>query len=128
MFNEQGQETRFLRALDELGSIAMDKFGPEMKMLVKYSRETTFVGEPTPPDKKDKTEGLTQRHTVDYRSYERKKETYHKQKGQLFDLLMGVLEPNLKSKVEANSDYPDMEATHDVKGLLDKLNDMIFMH
>jgi len=126
-FNEKGQETRFLRALDELGSIAMDKFGPEMKILVKYSKETTFV-EPTPPDKKDKTEGLTQKYSIEYRSYERKQDTYRKEKAQLFDIIMGALEPNLKSKVEANSEYAQMEATYDVKGLLDKLSDMIFMH
>ena len=40
-FNEKGQENRYLRVLDELSSIASETFGPEMKILVKYGKEST---------------------------------------------------------------------------------------
>ena len=74
-FNEKGQENRYLRVLDELSSIASETFGPEMKILVKYGKETPFT-EPRPPRSEDKTEGLMQKYSVELRSYTRKKEEY----------------------------------------------------
>ena len=126
-FNSKDQADAYLRTREKTGEFVGRKYGRYMRTLVLYGKEQVFA-EPKPPSKKEieDSPALLEKYKVDRSHYKKEKETYEKDKSEVFYILLGQCSVNVKSKLKSDKEWSDLEQNYDVVALLDKLKEMAF--
>jgi hypothetical protein len=72
------------------------------------------------------TRGDLEKYRADLYTFRRGKKNYIDDKAKVFGLIMGRCHPTMKSKVESDQDFHDLEKNDDVVGLLKKLKKLAY--
>ena len=100
----------------------------EMYNYIKDGTEPTFT-EPAEPtaDKGEKiSPAKMEKYKMQLKMSMEKKEKFEQDKGRLFRSITSLCTPALQQKLEANSKYNTLEGTHNIRGLMDLIKEIVY--
>jgi Zinc knuckle len=127
-FNTRDQADMYLRTTQKIAQFVGVQYGREMKMLVKRGFEPAF----TEPSEEDPITGqkwkgtAMERYKSELAEYQRSMRVYKKNKGMVFSIILGQCTEVVKSKLDLDAEFDELENTDDVVGFLKKLRTMTF--
>ena len=124
-FNTKDQADMYLCTTEAIADYVGVKYGKNMRMLVKHGKEKSFT-EPKPPRKDDSTPALLEKYKSELTIFHRESKEYKEQKAKIFVIILGQTSRSVKSKLENDTQFIDLEERDDVTGLLAKLKEMAF--
>ena len=124
-FNTEDQAVKYPWTTEVIADYVGAKCGRNMRMLVKQGRETMFT-EPKPPRKDESTQGPLEKFKMELTIFHKDSKEHKDQKSKAFVIIMGQCSQAVKSKVENDMDFQELEKNDDVVGLLNKLREFAF--
>jgi len=123
-YNTKDQADMYLRTTEAIADYVGVEYGREMRMLVKRGVETTFT-EPDPPEN-PRVNVEMEMFKAELAVYHRERSKYKENKAKVFVVVLGQCSQVVKSNLESDDDFADLEQNDDVVGLMAKLKEMAF--
>ena len=120
--NQAEAHTRTKKAIAEHVKV---EYGEEMFKLVKHSQEAEHT-EPRAPGGADPGRAAIERYKAKLAMFHKDTREYRDNKSKVFGIVHGQCSPELKNKLEYDTEFLTQEADSDVIGLLAKLERMAF--
>ena len=117
--NTKDQVEACIRAIEEIADYMGVECSKDQKMLVKYYREKEFTKPEAPPANANKV--VMEQYKAELAEYVRSKKEYEKHKAKTFLVILGQCSQQVKSRLDADPDFMELEASDDVIGLLKKI-------
>lgn len=124
-FNTKDQADAYLRATEEIAEHVGGIYGNDMKVLVKYGTVKAFT-KPSAPTGKDPALGKVTEYKADLANYHKEQKQYQDDKEKVFSVILGQCTVVVKTRLEQDEDFREIEERSDVVSLLGKLKEMAF--
>lgn len=121
--NKKTQGDAFIRATKVIAEYVKVEYGIEMFLLVGRRRETTY-NEPEAPG--GTARATIERYRAELTSYHKDVRAYRDNKAKVFGIIFGQCSMELKTKLEYEEEFLNLETASDVIGFLNKLERMAF--
>ena len=116
VYEEIGQQEKYMKAVKEIAQYYGQLFGPEMRKLVLFGKETKFE-DPKPLTGKVST-GKLEAYKLEFREVRDEKKRYIRHKLATYWIVYGCCSKDMREAVEGSAGYADLEKEQDVAGLL----------
>jgi len=123
--NKRNQAEAYTRTKKAIAEHVRVEYGEEMFILVKHSREAVFT-EPVAPGGAAPARAVMERYKAGLAMFHKDTRLYRDNKAKVFGIVHGQCSPELKNKLEYDTEFLDQEAESDVVALLAKLERMAF--
>ena len=121
-----GQGSKYTKTTAVITAYSKIAYGREIWVLLKDGTEAVFEEPDDLGADNVTTRGDLEKYRADLYTFRRGKKNYIDDKAKVFGLIMGRCHPTMKSKVESDQDFPDLEKNDDVVGLLKKLKKLAY--
>jgi len=123
-FNTRDQAEMYLRTTKAIAAYVGVEYGKEMMLLVNQRYETEFTEPDIPTGNPSKV--VMERYKMELGKYHKEKTAYEKSKAKVFAIILGQCSEVLKSKLEDDTTFKQLQIEDDVIGFLDKLKSWTF--
>ena len=117
VYEEDGQQHKFKKTVEEIAEYCGVCYGPEMRSLVRDGKETVYQ-EPVDPGN-DATPGAIAVYKEMHKEWREDSKRYIRQKASVFAVLIGQCSTKMKDAVKNAKEFKTCEEQHDVVGLLE---------
>jgi Zinc knuckle len=122
--NTKDQADMYLRTTEAIADYVGVEYGRDMRMLVKRSNEVIFK---EPEDPATGKPGISmEKYKAELSLYHKENKLYKENKSKVFVIILGQCTLVVKSKLENDEDFEQLELNDDVVGLLKMLKQMAF--
>lgn len=123
-YNTKDQADMYLRTTEAILDYVGEQYGRKIRIQVKRGVGTTFT-EPDPPEN-PRLNVEMEVFKAELAVYHRERQKYKENKAKVFVVVLGQCSQVVKSNLESDDDFAEMEQNDDVVGLMAKLKEMAF--
>jgi hypothetical protein len=124
--NTKDQADMYLRTTEAIADYVGVEYGRDMRMLVKRSNEVIFTEPEDPATRSGGTGVSMEKYKAELNLYHKESKQYKENKSKVFVIILGQCTLVVKSKLENDEEFEQLELKDDVVGLLEMLKQMAF--